>query len=97
MPLKQEVVLEVYDSLEDGSTILETSELRVDFDIRMIPNFNKAKVTVYNLNNDITAMDIYETIFSAWENGCKTIYYTRTIQKNSNIISETETCVSCAN
>lgn len=66
MPLKQEVVLEVYDSLEDGSTILETSELRVDFDIRMIPNFNKAKVTVYNLNNDtITALgsgDRYVTL-----------------------------------
>jgi len=52
---------------------------------------------LYNLNSDITAQDIYETIFSAWEKGCKTIYYTRTIQKNSNIMNEQETCVSCAN
>ena len=52
---------------------------------------------LYNLNNDITAQDIYETIFTAWEKGCKTIYYTRTIQKNSNIMNEQETCVSCAN
>lgn len=52
---------------------------------------------LYNLNNEITAMDIYDTIFSAWEKGCKTVYYTRTIQKNSNIMSEKETCVSCAN
>ena len=52
---------------------------------------------LYNLNNDITAQDIYETIFSAWEKGCKTVYYTRTIQKNSNIMNEQEACVSCAN
>jgi len=52
---------------------------------------------LYNLNNDITAQDIYETLFTAWEKGCKTIYYTRTIQKNSNIMNEQETCVSCAN
>ena len=52
---------------------------------------------LYNLNNDITAQDIYETIFTAWEKGCKTIYYTRTIQKNSNIMNEQETCISCAN
>lgn len=52
---------------------------------------------LYNLNNDITAQDIYETIFTAWEKGCKTVYYTRTIQKNSNIMNEQETCISCAN
>lgn len=52
---------------------------------------------LYNLNNDITAQDIYETIFTAWKRGCKTIYYTRTIQRNSNIMNEQETCVSCTN
>lgn len=52
---------------------------------------------LYNLNNDITAFDIYETLFKAWELGCKTVYYTRTIQKNGNTMSEKETCVSCAN
>ena len=52
---------------------------------------------LYNLNMEIKAKDIYETIFSAWERGCKTIYYTRTIQKNSNIMSDKEECVSCAN
>ena len=52
---------------------------------------------LYNLNNDITARDIYETIFAAWEKGCKTVYYTRTIQKNSNIMNDQEACISCAN
>lgn len=52
---------------------------------------------LYNLNNDITAQDIYDTLFSAWRQGCKTVYYTRTIQRNSNIMNEQEACVSCAN
>jgi len=52
---------------------------------------------LYNLNMDIKAKDIYDTLFSAWEKGCKTIYYTRTIQKNSNIMADKEECVSCAN
>lgn len=52
---------------------------------------------LYNLNLDIKAKDIYETLMEAWETGCKTIYYTRTIQKNSNLMTEKEECFSCAN
>ncbi|BDU49854.1 ribonucleoside-diphosphate reductase subunit alpha [Haliovirga abyssi] len=51
---------------------------------------------LFNLNLDIKAKDIYDTIMTAWKTGCKTIYYTRTIQKNGNI-SEKNECVSCAN
>ena len=52
---------------------------------------------LYNLNSDIKAKDIYDTLFTAWRAGSKTVYYTRTIQKNSNISSQKEECVSCAN
>jgi len=52
---------------------------------------------LYNLNLDIKAKDIYETLFDAWKMGCKTIYYTRTIQKNSNNMTDKEECSSCAN
>ena len=52
---------------------------------------------LFNLNMDIKAKDIYETIFTAWEKGCKTLYYTRTIQKSSDIMSSKEECISCAN
>lgn len=52
---------------------------------------------LFNLNNDIKAKDIYDTIITAWEKGCKTIYYTRTIQKNTGLISDKEECSSCAN
>lgn len=50
---------------------------------------------MYNLNRDIKARDIYETITEAWKKGLKTIYYTRTIQKDGSSLEKSE-CVSCA-
>ena len=50
---------------------------------------------MYNLNRDIRARDIYETIMKAWKNEIKTLYYTRTIQKDGSSAAKEE-CVSCA-
>ncbi|TCK05220.1 ribonucleoside-diphosphate reductase subunit alpha [Phorcysia thermohydrogeniphila] len=53
---------------------------------------------LFNLNLGIRARDIYETVMLAWEKGIKTIYYVRTIQKDSQqAISKKEECVACAN
>jgi ribonucleoside-diphosphate reductase alpha chain len=53
---------------------------------------------LFNLNLGIRAKDIYETVMLAWEKGIKTIYYVRTIQKDSEqAISTKEECVACAN
>ncbi len=51
---------------------------------------------LFDLNKNIKAKDIYDTIFKAWESGCKTIYYTRTIQKSTDIMSQKEECESCS-
>ncbi len=51
---------------------------------------------LFNLNKNITAKDIYDTHMDAWKKGCKAIYYTRSIQKNSNIASKKDECISCA-
>ncbi len=51
---------------------------------------------LFNLNNNLTAKDIFQTHMDAWKKGCKAIYYTRSIQKNSNISSTKEECISCA-
>ncbi|MGL4722427.1 MAG: ribonucleoside-diphosphate reductase subunit alpha [Desulfovibrionaceae bacterium] len=48
---------------------------------------------MFDLNGDISARDIYETILYAWKQQCKTIYYIRSVQKNIQDIS----CSSCAN
>jgi hypothetical protein len=51
MALKQKVTLEIHDKPKAGNLILRTSDLRVDFDIRVIPGFSQAKFVIYNLNN----------------------------------------------
>lgn len=50
---------------------------------------------IYNLNRDIRAKDIYNTIMDAWQKGLKTLYYTRSIQKDGTSAKKEE-CVSCA-
>ncbi len=51
---------------------------------------------IFDLNKDIKAKDIYDTIMTAWKRGCKSIYYTRTIQRNTNVAKEKEECESCS-
>ncbi len=50
---------------------------------------------MYNLNRNIRAVDMYNTILSAWKKDIKTLYYTRTIQKDGSSLEKSE-CVSCA-
>lgn len=51
---------------------------------------------LFDLNKGIKAKDIYDTLIAAWEEGCKSVYYIRTIQKNTNNIAEKEECESCS-
>ncbi|MCK5632885.1 ribonucleoside-diphosphate reductase subunit alpha [bacterium] len=50
---------------------------------------------VYNLNRNITAKEIFETLIQAWQKNIKTIYYTRSIQKDGAVSGKNE-CSSCA-
>ena len=49
MTLKQEVFLTVHDSSVGGNVVLNPTGLRVDFNIKQIPGFNRATFTMYNL------------------------------------------------
>lgn len=52
---------------------------------------------IFNLNlENVNAKYMYETLISAWEKDMKTIYYIRSIQKNSSDVSAKEECISCA-
>ncbi len=51
---------------------------------------------IFDLNKEIKAKDIYDTFLTAWKEGCKSVYYIRTIQRNTNIINEKEECESCS-
>lgn len=44
----------------------------------------------------IKAKDIFDTLVMAWEQGCKAIYYIRTVQKDT-FKEGNDGCVSCAN
>lgn len=51
---------------------------------------------IFDLNKNIRAKDIYDTFMTAWKEGCKSVYYIRTIQKSTNIMNEKEECESCS-
>ena len=51
---------------------------------------------LFDLNKNIRAKDIFDTLLTAWKEGCKSVYYIRTIQKNTNIAKEKEECESCS-
>ncbi len=61
---------------------------------------------IFNLNQGIyfpdeperclKAKDIFETLVMAWQNGCKAVYYIRTVQRDSFKETE-EICSACAN
>ena len=51
---------------------------------------------LFDLNKNIRAKDIYDTFLTAWKEACKSVYYIRTIQKNTNIAKDKEECESCS-
>ena len=53
--IKQEVILTVHDAGIGGKLILDASGLRVDFDVRKLPGYNRATATIYNLNEATVA------------------------------------------
>lgn len=44
----------------------------------------------------VKAKDIFETLMLAWKEGCKAVYYVRTVQKD-DFKEKNEGCASCAN
>ncbi|MDA3812033.1 MAG: ribonucleoside-diphosphate reductase subunit alpha [Spirochaetaceae bacterium] len=97
VPICPPFIKEAFWYYKENKNIDQTNIISVVSRIQKWVDQGISMELLYNLNNDITAQDIYDTIFAAWEKGCKTVYYTRTIQKNSNIMNEQEACISCAN
>jgi len=52
---------------------------------------------IFNLNlPEVNARYMYETLMDAWKKDMKTIYYIRSVQKNSSDVSEKDECISCS-
>jgi len=45
----------------------------------------------------VKAKDIFETLVMAWKEGCKAVYYVRTVQKDDFKELSSEGCAACAN
>ncbi|MGB2925956.1 MAG: ribonucleoside-diphosphate reductase subunit alpha, partial [Limnothrix sp.] len=64
--------------------------------MEVIFNLNQGVYYPEEPERSLKAKDIYNTLMMAWKEGCKAIYYVRTVQKD-DFKEGSEGCVSCAN
>ena len=64
--------------------------------MELLFNLNQGIYSPENQNSAISARDIFDTLLLAWQEGCKAIYYVRTVQKD-DFKDEQEGCSACAN
>ena len=64
--------------------------------MELLFNLNQGVYFPEDPERAIKAKDIYETLVLAWQEGCKAIYYIRTVQKD-DFKESSEGCVACAN
>lgn len=64
--------------------------------MELIFNLNQGVYFSDEPERAIKAKDIYDTLIIAWQEGCKAIYYIRTVQRDS-FSEANETCSACAN
>ncbi|NJO93395.1 MAG: ribonucleotide reductase large subunit, partial [Hydrococcus sp. RM1_1_31] len=64
--------------------------------MELLFNLNQGVYFPNESDRSITAKDIFESLLLAWREGCKAIYYVRTVQKDNFKESENN-CTACAN
>jgi ribonucleoside-diphosphate reductase alpha chain len=64
--------------------------------MELLFNLNQGVYFPNESERAIAAKDIFETLVMAWQEGCKAIYYVRTVQKDGFKESD-NSCVACAN
>lgn len=79
-------------------TAVATMQQWIDTGISMELMFNLNQGIYFPEDPDrcIKAKDIFETLMGAWEQGCKAVYYVRTVQRDSFKEAD-DACVACAN
>lgn len=63
--------------------------------MELLFNLNQGVYFSDEPDRSLKAKDIFETLVLAWQEGCKAIYYVRTVQKDN--FKDAETCTACAN
>ncbi|GAB4539251.1 MAG: ribonucleoside-diphosphate reductase subunit alpha [Pleurocapsa sp.] len=64
--------------------------------MELLFNLNKGVYFSDEPERFLKAKDIFETLVMAWEEGCKAVYYIRTVQKD-DFKESSDGCVACAN
>ncbi len=64
--------------------------------MELLFNLNPGVYFPEDAERSLKAKDIFETLVLAWEEGCKAVYYVRTVQKD-NFKESDDTCTACAN
>ena len=64
--------------------------------MELLFNLNQGVYFPQEPERAIKAKDIYETLIMAWKEGCKAVYYVRTVQKD-DFKEKSEGCAACAN
>lgn len=64
--------------------------------MELLFNLNQGVYFPDEPERSVKAKDIFETLVMAWKEGCKAVYYVRTVQKD-NFKESSEGCASCAN
>ena len=64
--------------------------------MELLFNLNQGVYFPDEPNRSVKAKDIFETLLMAWREGCKAVYYIRTVQKD-DFKEKNEACVACAN
>jgi ribonucleoside-diphosphate reductase alpha chain len=63
--------------------------------MELLFNLNQGVYFPDEPDRSLKAKDIFETLILAWQEGCKAIYYIRTVQKDN--FKDASACTSCAN
>ncbi|MGD1919636.1 MAG: ribonucleoside-diphosphate reductase subunit alpha [Pleurocapsa sp.] len=64
--------------------------------MELLFNLNQGVYFTEEPERSVKARDIFETLVMAWEEGCKAVYYVRTVQKD-DFKESSEGCAACAN
>ena len=64
--------------------------------MELLFNLNQGVYFPDQPERSLKAVDIFETVVMAWQEGCKAVYYIRTVQKD-DFKESGDGCVSCAN
>jgi ribonucleoside-diphosphate reductase alpha chain len=64
--------------------------------MELIFNLNQGVYFPDEPERPLTAKDIFDVLMLSWKQGCKAIYYIRTVQKD-DFKEGSEGCVACAN